>query len=301
MNLINKSIEFLSFLIVIILGLISKVLNRKSRTKFGRLIGRSLMISKKRKQITYNNIRNAFPDFSEIRIQEILIGSYENLGITMFELLAFHMFNIDDFRSYIKFENEYLLKQVRSRGKGMILLSGHFGNWEMLALAAGAFANIPITIVVKPQRNKFIDKLLNKQRTLMGNSVVPMSKAAKTMINSIKKNEAIALLADQSADADKDIFIDFFGRQAVTYEAPAALALRYEVPIIIGFAVRNENDTYNVELIEIKHDDLTNDKAGIAELTKRHVNLLEQEIKRNPHLWAWQHNRWKHKQTTNQN
>jgi KDO2-lipid IV(A) lauroyltransferase len=288
-------IDYFTLLIMRSLGFISRFLNIKSRSKFGQIIGRILMISKRRKKITYDNIKAAFPEFTENRIQEVLIGSYHNLGITMVELLAFPYLKIDGFRQYMKYENEHLFEQIRSRGKGMILLSGHYGNWEMLACTAGAYSKIPVTIVVKPQRNKLIDHYLNKYRIMYGNSVVSMSKAAKSMVKAIKNNEAIALLVAQSADVSKDIFIDFFGREAVTYEAPAALALRFDVPIIMGFAVRNSDCTYNVELLELKHDDLKNDSVGIAELTKRHVGILENMIRKHPQLWAWQHNRWKHK------
>ncbi|MCO5252084.1 MAG: lysophospholipid acyltransferase family protein [Candidatus Kapabacteria bacterium] len=295
MKRLNIIIDYLILLIVMCLGFISRFLTIKSRGKFGQFVGRFLMISRRRKKITFDNIKTAFPEYTEERIQEILVGSYHNLGITMMELLAFPYLKIEGLRQYMKYENEDLFRQIHSCGKGMILLSGHYGNWEMLACTAGAFSKIPITIVVKPQRNKFIDHYLNQYRTMYGNSVVPMSKAAKSMIKAIKNNEAIALLVDQSADASKDIFVEFFGRKAVTYEAPASLALRLNVPIIIGFAVRTSDFTYNVELIELKHDDLSNDSIGIAELTKRHVAILENMIRKHPHLWAWQHNRWKHK------
>ncbi|PKL86550.1 MAG: hypothetical protein CVV22_00180 [Ignavibacteriae bacterium HGW-Ignavibacteriae-1] len=301
MKRFNIIIDYLTLLIVICLGFISRFLSIQSRGKFGQFVGRFLMISRRRKKITYDNIKTAFPEFAEERIQEILVGSYHNLGITMMELLAFPYLKIDGFRKYLKYENEDLFRQIHSRGKGMILLSGHYGNWEMLACTAGAFSKIPITIVVKPQRNKLIDHYLNQYRTMYGNSIVPMSKAAKIMIKAIKNNEAVALLVDQSADASKDIFVDFFGRKAVTYEAPAALALRLNVPILIGFAVRNSDFTYTVELNELKHDDLNNDSAGIAELTKRHVAILENIIRKHPHLWAWQHNRWKHKAPNTEN
>lgn len=237
----------------------------------------------------------AFPDLSELEIKKIIKKSYQNLGIVAVELLASPKLTINDFRKYMRYSNEELFAKVHSQGQGMLLLSGHFGNWEMLALTAGAFTNIPITIVVKPQRNKLVDEKLNSYRTRFGNRIIPMSKAARVLITAINKNEAVAMLADQSADMNRDVFIDFFGHPAVTYEAPAMIALRYKVPIIMGFAVRNDDYTYDVELIELKYDDLQDDNEGITELTRRHVKILENKIRKHPHLWAWQHNRWKHK------
>ena len=104
----------------------------------------------------------------------------------------------------------------------------------------------------------------------------------------------VALLADQAASKEKDIFVNFFGRPAVTYESPAKLALKFDIPIIIGFAERQDNYKYKVHLQEIKYDDLKNEENAIELLTQRHVALLEEQIRKNPSQWAWQHNRWKY-------
>jgi len=291
---LNRFTEKFVFVFLIFVGFISRKLSIRLRGKFGELIGFFLSIPRKRFFITYSNLKRAFPNFSESRLQKIAKQSYNNLGIVLVELLAFPQLSIDDLRKYIKYSNEDLFSKINARGKGMLLLSGHFGNWELLALTAGAFSKIPITIVVKPQKNKFVDEKLNSYRTMHGNKIIPMSKAARVIIKALKNNQAVAILADQSADMSRDIFVDFFGYPAVTYESPAMLALKYKVPIIMGFAVRNPDFTYSVDLIELKFDDLHDDKEGIAELTRRHVKILEEKIKEHPHLWAWQHNRWKH-------
>ncbi|MFP4528178.1 MAG: lysophospholipid acyltransferase family protein [Candidatus Kapaibacterium sp.] len=277
------------------IGLISRILGRNARTAFGRLLGNIMIyLSSKRRRITYENIRNAFPDQSDLWCREITVQSYHNLGIVLAELLAMPSFDREDFDKYIKYSNISLLSEVFNRGRGLILLSGHFGNWELLAHSAGLFTGIPITIIVKPQRNRHADDLLNKYRTLHGNRIVSMYKAARAIIQELSRHNAIALLADQSATRDRDVFVDFFGRPASTFEAPAALALRFRTPIVMGFAVRQPDNSYRVDLREIKFDDLENNSDGVRELTRRHVAELESEIRKNPGLWAWQHRRWKH-------
>jgi KDO2-lipid IV(A) lauroyltransferase len=187
-----------------------------------------------------------------------------------------------------------MINELHSRGKGVILLSGHFGNWELLAYSAGLFSGLPALIIVKPQKNKVADDLLNSYRMQRGNSVISMYNAAFTIFKQLKKGGVVALLADQSATKDKDIYIDFFGIPAATYESPAELALKLDVPIVMGFAVRQSDGTYSVDLQEIKHDDLEHNKEGIEELTRRHVSALENAIRANPNHWAWQHRKWKH-------
>ena len=217
--------------LLLFVGFISSVLSTKNRAKLGMIIGNILrLLSPNRQKVTLDNIQKAFPDLTTGKSIDIMKKSYQNLGITLVELLVFPKLKRDDFEKYIKYENIDLISDVYNRGKGLILLSGHFGNWELLAFTAGLFSKIPVTVIVKPQSNHISDEYLNKYRTLGGNKIVPMGNAARTIIKCIQNHEAIALLADQSADWQKDIFVDFFGRLAATYEAPANISLKFDVP-----------------------------------------------------------------------
>jgi KDO2-lipid IV(A) lauroyltransferase len=279
-----------------IIGFVSYKLPIRARVSLGIFLGFILRkLSKQREKITEENLKNAFPEKSSDEINLIVRKSYHNLGIVLAEVPAMKYMTEQDFRKCIEFENIELVQEVYGRGKGLILLSGHFGNWEYVAYTAGLYSKIPILIVVKPQKNKLADKILNNYRTKANNQVVSMFSAARGIIKAISEKKVIALIVDQSASPDKDIFVDFFGRPATTYEAPAALALKFDVPIIIGLGVRQSNGTYKVRVDEIKHDDLENTPDGIRKLTERHVKYLEDHIRKNPDHWAWQHKRWKYR------
>lgn len=282
--------------VLLFLGFISSNLPRMVlRNKFGRMIGWFLRnADKNRRNITLENIRIALPELSNDEHSKIMKESYDNLGITLAELLAFPSFTKEDFAKYIHFANNELIEEVFSRKKGLILLSGHFGNWELVAYCVSLFNNIPVTVIVKPQKNHIADKFLNEYRSKGGNKLVSMYNAKRALINVVKTKEALALLADQSANESVDIYVNFFGRPALTFTTPAALALRFDVPIILGFAVRQADCSYEVHLQELKFDDLKSDEEGIKELTQKHAKILENAIRENPHLWAWQHRRWKH-------
>lgn len=266
------------------------------RDKLGECIGTfSYFILKKRRLQALENLTYAFPDLSRSELQKIAKGSFQNLGITFLELLAMKKFTDAELHKIIKYENIELINDTYAEGNGVMFLSGHYGNWELLAYSVGAFTNIPATIIVKPQSNSFADAVLNSYRTSRGNKIVSMYSAARTIISVITKGEAIALLVDQAATEDKDLFINFFNRPASTYKVVAELALRFHIPIIMGFSVRLADGTYSVKLKKINYSDLKNNKSGVLELTHRHVKVLEDMIKQRPELWAWMHRRWKHR------
>ncbi len=282
-----------------LLGIISTILPIKTRTAFGALLGNIMrLLSSKRKQITLDNIKSSFPERAHSWHKKILKGSYKNLGITLAEILAFKSFSREDFENYIKYENIELITDLLAKKRGVILLSGHYGNWEMLAYTAGLFTDLPVLIIVKKQRNKFVDTHMNKIRTRNGNNVVAMSKAARPIVKAVREGKAIALLADQSPSKDSDLVVDYFGKPTLTFDSPAAIALKFNVPIVMGFAERQKDGTYYVKLKEVKHDDLSDNEEGIRELTRRHVAALEEAVKKRPDLWAWQHRRWKHSPKT---
>ncbi len=278
-----------------ILGWIASLLPPKFRGHLGMCIGNFLfLIPSKRKKIALYNLRIAFPDKSFDELKKIARKSFQNLSIVFIETSAAEFFSEKDITKLIKINNIELVPQLLSQNKGLIFLSAHYGNWEYAAIAAGIYSKVPINVIVQKQKNKFVNKSITKTRTKFGNNVVPMNNAARQIIHAIRKNEAIAMLVDQSAKFGKDNFIDFFTTPALTYDAPAELALRFRTPIVYGFAFRNQDFTYTIDLKELDFSDLSYSKENIKILTRRHVEALEKQILKAPEQWVWEHKRWKH-------
>ncbi len=282
-------------IIVVIINLLPHKLVVFCGRKFGMLL---YFLSKQRRDITLTNLKNAYPTKRSKEITDICKFSYQNLGISIFELIKFRTQSISEIKNIIKFTNPELITEVYNRGKGLIMMTGHFGNWEMLALATGietsSTLQLGINVVAKNQKNAFFDNYIIDNREKFGNKVINAGNAAKEMIKLIKNKEIVALIVDQSADPNKDVFVDFFGNPAATYEAPAVLALKFNLPILVSYAIRQKDNTYIATFEELKHDDLLFDKEGIKELTLRHVKHLENQIRLHPDMWSWQHRRWKH-------
>jgi len=294
-NFLKITTDFIITILILFLVLLIKPLNQQLRTKLGKLLGYFMyFVSKKRRDITLDNLRKAFPDKNDEWVHNVCIRSYENLGIVFAEIFWLHYASKEQISKMVRFSSKSLIPDTIKRQRGLIVMSGHFGNWELMALSAGLYFESSFTIIVKPQSNKFLDRHINQIRTKYGNKVIDMYNSSFELIKLIKNKGNLALLADQSATSLKDIYVDFFGRKTLTFDAPAQLALRFQIPIILGFAIRQQDGSYFVELSELDYSDLTNTSEGIAELTQRYIKILEEMIRRYPDHWVWQHRRWKH-------
>lgn len=263
------------------------------RISLGRRLGRMMKANKRRLAITRTNLVAAFPGKSASDINQIVTGTYENLGITLAELLAVPVLTPALVLGRIQIPNIELVRERHRKGLPSILISGHFGNWEYLAIAAGIEIGGPVTIVVHPQKNKIVDGYLNSYRTKFGNVIVSMHDAARPIVRTLNNGGTVAFLVDQHAHPERDPWIPFFGRLTPTYAAPAAMAIRYNVPIFHAYAQRLDDGTYMAPLAQLDMNGITNDEAGVVELTRRHVDALESAVKRHPHFWSWQHRRWR--------
>lgn len=262
--------------------------------KSGKRVGRIMAkLDPKRFKLTQDNLQKAFPDWNITQIKSTALASYENLGITMAELLKCRSVSDRDLLSRVNYSNPQMIQRLHGHGNGLILLSGHYGNWEFLALTAGLIQEEQVNVVVKYQNNNYVNQRLLRLRQKWGNKLIDMGRAARPIMQVVNNKGILALLVDQRASEEKDIYVDFFGRKAATYEAPASLSFKYNIPIVMGFANRQPDGRYKVDLVEVDRRGLESHENPIEELTRRHVAILEREVRKRPELWSWQHNRWK--------
>ncbi len=287
-------IQKISLLFFKLLRTFLKIVPESFKIMIGKFFGLVMMlVSKKRKEITFDNIKQSNLNKSDDEIKRILKESYQNLGITLVELLTIDTYDFNSSNPKVSYSNIELILKAKERGRGVIVLSGHFGNWELLAYSAGVLLSETLHLVVKYQMNPYTDRYLRGLRQRSGNQLIDMNKAGMTLVKAIKYNDIVAMLTDQRAGKNEGLTLDFLGRPARSYKAPAILALKFNTPILVGFANRDADNNYNVDLVEIDHSDLEDNAVGVEELTRRYLKLLEEAIEKNPGHWAWQHNRWK--------
>ena len=267
----------------------------KAAQRFGSFLGTiAYHVIKGRRLVALDNLQHAFPEKSQEELIAIAKGSFRNYGITMMEFLWFPRMTDEISSRFVKVRNLELLKEGFSRGKGMVMLSGHFGNWELIAFAVAYLSQLPITIIVQTQNNKLVDDVINAHRCLRGNKVIPMGMSVREIIRTLQNGGIIAIAPDQSGPME-GAFVNFFGRRVATHQGPAVFALRSGAPLQIGFIVRQGDGTYEVILEEIPASDLSgHSEENVTELTQRHTIVLERYIRAYPDHWLWMHRRWKH-------
>jgi len=241
-----------------------------------------------RREITLRNLDMALGNLPASERKRIARRSFINLFTVYLELLTLRHLGDDELHRRLRIVNIELLREIGEGGA--LLLSGHFGNWELLALGAAAIAGRPFSVIVKEQRDY---GQLARMRTARGNTLIPTSRAAREATTLLRSGGIVALLSDQAA-AEHDVLVDMFGLPTYTFAAPARLALRYRPRVIAGYAVRQPDGNYLVELREIPHDDLPDAPEGVRIFTQRYVDDLTAAIRRHPEQWVWQHRKWKH-------
>lgn len=268
---------------------------QKIAASVGRFAYRRLPI---RRDVALANLRLCFPERNDSALRSILEKSYVNIATVLFEFVYFPKFTKKNLEKVVEFPDEArnLIDSALRRGKGLILMSGHYSNWELEALAVGALSSKQFVIIVHPFQNEAVDRIANRYRELLGNATVPMSNSIRISISTLRENGVIALLADQSA-AKESAPSKFFGMEVPTFQGPASFALRTGAAFQFGFVVRKEDGTYRFHLQEIDYTDLKNDSIeSVTELTQRHVSALEDCIRKYPEYWLWFHRRFKHLQ-----
>lgn len=285
----------LEYLALLSFRLLILALPLRLAQRLGALLGAAFSrILPVRRRVALENLRFAFPEMKEQERERIAAGAFRNYGITMVELLWFPRLTPERIAMLIQPIHLERLSDAAARGHGVILLSGHLGNWELGALGMGFLSRIPFTIIVQTQNNRLVDRLINRHRCMFGNKVVPMGPSVREIIRTLQQGGVVGIAPDQSGP-EEGVFVEFFGRSVATHQGPAAFALRVGAPLILGITERQVDGTYTVKLEEVSMSDLTEaTEENIKELTQRHTSLLELHIRRRPDHWLWMHRRWKH-------
>ena len=246
-----------------------------------------------RKKHIINSLTEAFPDKSQEEIIKIAKDVYKQFVITIVEIIYFPKMSRKELKNFVNFENIYLVENAVKKGKGAIMLSAHYGNWELLAIS---FAQrYPLSVVVAQQENLLVDKMIDDIRSGKGYNTIYKDKAPIGVLRALRRNEFVAILADQDAGS-QGVFVPYFSKKASTAKGPAVFALRAQCPIIVSFCIRQPDGRYVATFEEIELPEGNDTENNIEIIMTKYSSMLEKNVREHPSYWFWFHKRWKTKE-----
>ena len=271
-----------------IFSVLISVLPRKLTIKiaifFGTLIN---LVLPKRKQVAMKNLSIAFPDKSMKDIKNIIKKTYQHYMIVLFDFLRHKSF--DDKNIFIDKQTEKIL----SMKNGLIFMTAHIGNWEMIIPILNKYKKI--TAIAKVQKNSGGDRFISEMRNLNNVTLLPLGSSTVEMIHALNNDQLLALASDQNAGV-KGVRVPFFGKELSIPKGAAYFYHKTQLPIIIGFCMLNNDNTYTFKLEKLVFD---NKYENIEELFKevgiKYNTILENKIKEYPEQYFWFHKKWDRK------
>jgi KDO2-lipid IV(A) lauroyltransferase len=246
-----------------------------------------------RKRVVYDNLRKAFPDFEKSEIRKIAKKFYHHLSDLMLESAVFPIYSQSKARERFIVKNPELLNSLYRKGKMVMAVLGHYANWEYLS-SLGLTIEYPVVAIYKPLRNRYFDRMIQRDREAYGVITVPMEKIARKLIE-YKKNDTPVLtlfLGDQRPLYHQiQFWTKFMGRDTPIFLGTEKLATKLDAAVVFLKIRKLKRGRYEMEA-----ELICEGPEGLKpyEITERHVKILEELIREEPAYWLWSHKRWKH-------
>jgi KDO2-lipid IV(A) lauroyltransferase len=245
-----------------------------------------------RNRMALQNLRSAFPAKSDAEHRAILSECWRHFGRELLVYIRMQRMSLDEIARACPFVHAELLEEAIARGKGVVLISAHFGGWEVAGLAVMALVK-NVRIVARQLDNEFLERDLARIRARTGAEVIDRRRAARPLMKGLSENAVVVLLPDQAVQPREGVLSPFLGRPAWTTPAPAKMALRQGSTIVFAFCIPAA-DGHRLEFEEpIRVDQLTGEERDPVALTARINDVISRRIASRPELWLWMHDRWK--------
>jgi KDO2-lipid IV(A) lauroyltransferase len=250
----------------------------------------------KTRALALRSLATAFPDLSEGERLALARRAFVHLGRAALEVAAIRSYD-HRLDRYVELARPDHLASVMARGKGMVFVTGHVGNWELLARRI-ARAGVPNAVIAKAGLDARLNRLAERFRASGGVTTLWREdpSTGRAILRTFKAGHALGILVDQDTDV-QGVFVPFFGKEAYTPRAAADLALRFGAPVVVGWVHRKSArpaDGHLLHTVEIPYDPVPADReAEVVRVTAACSAALESAIRAHPEEWVWMHARWK--------
>lgn len=272
-------------------------LPRPLALRCGAVLGELLaVVARRQRRIALSNLAFVFPDRGPREHRRILRACCRNLGRVGAEFCHLPQLTPESLSHYIEFADREAWENVFrvAEQRGAIIVTGHFGNWELLAFVHGMLGR-PITFVYKPMRNQIFDARLQEVRRLAGTTVLPKRSAARAALRILRRGEVLVIPSDQNQRRSEGVFVDVLGKLACTNPGAARLAMHTGAAVFPVFLVRQgESERHRlVVLPEIEMVNSGDRERDIVTNTQRCSDAISGMLRQYPEQWIWFHRRWR--------
>lgn len=246
-----------------------------------------------RRKVVDENLRRAYPEKTENERKAIARKFYRNLADIIMEIVKINHFPEKEIRKRISVRNKELLEKFQAENRKIVAIQGHYGNWEWSVLISGLIMDHKKLGIYKPLSNKIFDKLFIHMRSSTGMEPVPMNESLRTLIKYRNEPFSVGIIADQTPSNLSGVYWGkFLNQDTPVFVGIEKIATQFNAAIIFFHMERVKRGYYELQI-----DLLTDDpgKYSEYELTRMHVQYLEERINQHPENWLWSHRRWKHK------
>jgi KDO2-lipid IV(A) lauroyltransferase len=246
-----------------------------------------------RRKVVEEHLAHAFPEKDDAWRSRVARASYRHLGREGVATFRWARLSPEEIRERTEVEGLEVLEAAVREERGVVLVTGHFGNWEIGGATVAAYG-VPMDVIARRQRNPLFDREINRARERLKMRVIERGEARRKVLRSLRQGRVVAFVGDQDA-RHKGVFVDFLGRRASTARGAAFFALRTGCPLVAAFMCRKSGfpQRYRLSVCRIPLDPTNDQEADVLRLTEAHTRHLEAQVREHPEQYFWQHRRWK--------
>lgn len=292
----NNTSDYLLYLCCRFVAMLFHCFPIELNVQTARLMGWFLyVVDKKHRKRAMHNLKRSFPEFSEAQCRRMALQSTQHMVLLAVEVIFTpSLIRKTTWRRHIELENfSEVLELLIRQQSGLILLTGHYGNWEVLGYML-AMLGFETTSIARPLDNPYINHWLLGVRERQGQRIVAKKGATEEVLPVLEQKGAVGFIADQNAGS-KGIFVDFFGRKASTYKSIGLLAMEMNVPVVVGYARRTGEAFHFKAGVQdvIYPKDWQDQDDPLRYITQRYTKAIEDVVRADPPQYLWLHRRWK--------
>ena len=261
----------------------------------GRLLGAiAFRVARRLRRVGEQNLERSLPGMEPAARDQILRSVFLSLGQQVVEFCRMSRYTPEEASRCIRYDGLHRYLEARDRGKGVLVLTGHLGAWELSSFYH-SLMGYPMGMVIRRLDNPLVDTLVNTIRCLHGNRVLPKDDFARGLLAEMRAGGTVGILMDTNMTPPQGLFVPFFGMLACTASGLARIARKTGAAVLPGFLLWERSEQRYVLHFgeELRMDRTGDESADILTNTARCTATLESYIRRYPDQWLWMHRRWK--------